>query len=215
MPPELIQFIKDLHVVDIILFLIIVGFAFLGFTKGTVKLFIILASIYLGFIIAAIYYLPVADLVHNLFNISLSKVAQIIAFLLINVVVALVLSILLFQFFGHIEIEGRAGACIDRPIGMLLGFLTGILFTAILVILLEVPYNLYEDLRLAGDQAPLLGILHDWFSNSLLAPVLINGLPILMGSISPLLNGHEPPILIKPTSEALPFFIGLVNSRLG
>jgi uncharacterized membrane protein required for colicin V production len=154
MPPELIQFIKDLHVVDIILFLIIVGFAFLGFTKGTVKLFIILASIYLGFIIAAIYYLPVADLVHNLFNISLSKVAQIIAFLLINVVVALVLSILLFQFFGHIEIQGRAGACIDRPIGMLLGFATGILFTAILVILLEVPYNLYEDLRLAGDQAP-------------------------------------------------------------
>jgi hypothetical protein len=36
-----------------------------------------------------------------------------------------------------------------------------------------------------------------------------------MGSISPLLNGHEPPILIKPTSEAVPFFIGLVNSRLG
>jgi hypothetical protein len=98
---------------------------------------------------------------------------------------------------------------------MLLGFVTGILFTAILVILLEVPYTLYEDLRLAGDQAPLFGILHDWFSNSLLVPVLVKGLPILMGSIAPLLNGHEPPILIKPTSEAMPFLIGLVDSRLG
>lgn len=201
--PSLLDVLRSIHLMDIVLFLIIIGFAFLGFTRGTVKVFIILASIYFGFVVAAIYYLPMATLVHTALNVSLSKVAEIIAFLFLNVVVAVLFTVLMFQFFGHIEIQGRMGACIDRPIGMLLGFVTGIAVAAILVILLEVPYELFDELQLAGAQAPAFKILHDWYQDSVLAGTLIKGLPLLEASVAPLLNGHNPPIFVKPGAAGL------------
>ena len=39
---------------------------------------------------------------------------------------------MLFQFFGHIEVTGRYQSCLDKPIGMILGALTGLLIAAIL-----------------------------------------------------------------------------------
>lgn len=152
---EITEFLKGLHLMDIVLFLTIVGFAFLGFSRGTMKLLIILGSLYFGFILGAIYYRPFAEgVIRNVFHFSLTKISEIVAFLLINSLVSILLIVLLYQFFGHIEVHGRVGACVDRPIGMLLGFAAGIMLTSIIVVLLEVPYELYSDLNLSGDQAP-------------------------------------------------------------
>ena len=216
MPTEMIDLLKSLHLMDIILFGIIVGFAFLGFTKGVVKLAIILGSIYVGFLIGAIYYQPVAGLIGGVANLTVSRVAEVVAFLFLIIVVAAVLIVLLYQFFGHMEISGRAGACIDRPLGMLLGFLTGITITSLLVVLIEVPYQNYSQIQSAGGQAPYIVIFNDWYQSSILGPVLKNGLPYLLASISPLLGGHMPPILVKPVGVAMaPLWVALGWLRAG
>ncbi|HMA33147.1 MAG TPA: CvpA family protein [Chloroflexia bacterium] len=216
MDPQLVKFLQDLHMMDIFLFGVIIAFAFLGFTKGMVKLFIILSAIWVGFVVASIYYVAASRLVTSVFNISSSSIADILAFFLINVVVAVLLIVVLYQFFGHLEIQGRAGACIDRPIGMLLGFLTGILITALLVILIEVPYNINTAVHFAGTQAPYLLIFNQWYESSVLGPTLKSGLPILLASISPLVGGHLPALLTKgDRSDLLPLWMAWVRLYFG
>jgi uncharacterized membrane protein required for colicin V production len=157
-----------------------------------------------------------AGLIGSVANMTLSRVAEIVAFLFLIIIVAAVLIVLLYQFFGHMEISGRAGACIDRPLGMLLGFLTGITITSLLVVLIEVPYANYAQVQSAGNQAPYIVIFNDWYQSSILGPVLKNGLPYLLASISPLLGGHLPPILVKPIGAAMdPLWLALRLLRAG
>ena len=200
---DIVEFLKNLHLLDLVLMGTILGFALLGFARGMVKLALILGSIYLGFLIAAIYYVPMAGLVSRVFNVSLSAVAEILAFFLLNVVVAGVLIAVLLQFFGHLEIQGRAGACIDRPVGMILGFITGITITAILVNLMAVPYEMNTQAHFAGDQAPYLVIFNDWYANSLMRGPLSATLPVLLDTIKPLLGGHVPTLLDKSGPSTL------------
>jgi uncharacterized membrane protein required for colicin V production len=195
MDKTVVDIIKNAHVLDIILMLTIMGFAFLGFSRGMVKLAIILGSIYFGFVIGAIYYVPMADVIAKVMNVSLSAIAQIIAYLLINVVVAGLLIGILFQFFGHLEIQGRTGACVDRPVGMILGFITGIILTAILVNLMAVPYEINNQARYAGDQAPYLVIFNTWYAESWMRGPLHSILPALLASVSPFLGGRVPSLL--------------------
>ncbi len=215
MNKDVVEFLKNLHLLDLALLGTILGFALYGFARGMIKLALILGSIYLGFLIAAIYYVPMAGIVSRLFNVSLSSIAEILAFLLLNFIVAAVLITILFQFFGHLEIQGRAGACIDRPIGMILGFITGIAITAILVNLLSVPYELNNEVHFAGDQAPYLVIFNDWYANSIMRDPLRSVLPALLSSISPLLGGHVPSLLVKTgQTSLLPFvYRGLAALR--
>ncbi len=214
--PQLVDILRAIHVLDIILFLMIVGFAFLGFTRGALKLFFIVASIYLGFVIGAIYYLPAAQLLEKVLRLAPSTVTQILAFVLLDALVSVLLIVLLFQFFGHMEIEGRVGACVDRPIGMLLGFGAGILLAAILVILLEVPYDLNTELQATGTSAPYMILFHDWYANSYLGPVLVRGLPYLLASMAPLLGGQSPPILTAHhLTGTLPVWIAWLGSLRG
>ena len=213
--PQLVDILKNLHALDVLLVLIIIGFAFLGFTRGAVKLFIIMVGIYVGFVVASIYYLPVGTLIQTTFSLKLARVGEIIAFFLLNVVVSILLVVLLFQFFGHLEVRGRMGACIDRPVGMLLGFLTGILLTAILVILLEVPYQFNQDLQLGSD-APFLKVFNEWYNTSNLAQLFVDRKDLLLNSVAPLLGGHIPLILQKPASTGLiPTGIAVLLGRLG
>lgn len=213
--PQLVDVLKAIHALDIILVLIIFAFAFLGFTRGAVKLFIILASVYIGFAVASLYYLPVGTMIQSAFNLKLSRVAEIISFLLLNAVVSTLLIILLFQFFGHLEIQGRMGACLDRPVGMLFGFLTGILITAIVVILLEVPFSFFQELQLGSD-APYLVIFNDWYNTSNLAQLFVSRRDLLLNSVAPLLGGHQPLLLMKPTgADLIPAWATLLLRRLG
>ncbi|HUS16478.1 MAG TPA: CvpA family protein [Chloroflexia bacterium] len=210
MPKEMIQLLKDLHLMDIVLFGTIIGFALFGFTRGMVKVGIILGSIYIGFVVGAIYYVPFAGVIADVLHVSLSRVAEIIAFLMLNALVSGLLILLMYQFFGHLEVSGRAGACIDRPVGMILGFVTGIVLTSIVVVLLEVPHDVHEDVRLAGDQAPYLEVFDDWYQSSIIAPRLKDGLPYLMASITPLVGGKLPSLLVVQPGQT-----GLVPTLIG
>ena len=89
---------------------------------------------------------------------------------------------LLFSFFGHIEINGRYQSCLDKPVGMMLGFIAGLVIAGILVTLISVPYETIGSLNLPQTEGQLGTILHQWYVDSILGPPLrSNMLPYLLG----------------------------------
>src|SRR5205814_6507431 len=133
----------------------------------------------------------------------------------INAVVAGLLIGILFQFFGHLEIKGRTGACVDRPIGMMLGFATGIILTAILVNLLAIPYAINTEAHYAGEQAPYLVIFNTWYAESWMREPLHSVLPALLASVSPFLGGKVPSLLNEAAKGSfapmLPSFVAFLH----
>jgi len=119
------------------------------------------------------------------------------SFAVLNAVLAVLFVFLLFSFFGHIEIKGRYQSCLDKPIGMMLGFIAGLVIAGILVTLIGVPYDTLTTLNLPPQQGQAGAILHQWYVDSILGPPLrSNMLPYLLGILRPIMPGGVPDVLI-------------------
>ena len=193
--------LSALHALDLLIVAIILGMAVVGFAKGTIKLALIFLAVIVGFVAASVFYLPVTYAIAPIFGLQLSQsdsmvVGNSISFALINAAVSLLLGFLLFSFFGGIEVTGRVMGCIDKPVGMILGVIAGLIICGILVTLLSVPFELIGGLRLPRQEGALGTVLHDWFTQSWLAgPLRSQIVPFLVNLLIPLLAGHIPPIL--------------------
>ena len=200
----LVQALKLAHALDLIIFAVTLGLALFGFSKGTVKLGMVSVAILTGFIAASFAYAPFSQIIGPLFNLqpaakqSDKLVAEPISFFLVNVIVALLIGFLLFSFWGHIEFRGRLGGCLDKPAGMLLGFIAGLLIAGIVVSLISVPYEIAQSVGIES-QGRAGEILHDWYADSFLAkPVRTEIMPYFLAMISPILINGLPSILMPP-----------------
>jgi uncharacterized membrane protein required for colicin V production len=202
----LVQALKLAHALDLIIIGVTLGLAVFGFSKGTLKLAMVSVAVLTGFILASIFYIPFARLIAPFFNLQPDTrqadqlVAYPISFFVVNLIIALLLSFLLFSFWGHIEIRGRLGGCVDKPMGMLLGFMAGLLIAGILVSLISIPYEIAQTYTVPP-QGRVGEILHDWYADSFLAkPVRTQIMPYFMALLQPAMLGGVPPILTPPTS---------------
>src|SRR4051794_19708753 len=134
---ELIQMIPylDLAILALILF-----FLYLGWNHGTPRLLMVIGAIYTGFLLAAIYYHLFGVMLAGFLNLKSMFVADLLSFLVLDVLVTALMLALLMSLFGHIEIRNRL-AVFDKILGTVLGFLAGVLVVGILITILRVPYE--------------------------------------------------------------------------
>jgi hypothetical protein len=127
-------------------------------------------------------------------------VAGAVSFFLLNTIISLLVGFFLFSFLGHFEIRGRYGSCADKPIGMMLGFIAGLVIAGILITLISVPYELANKVPLPAQEGEIGGILHVWYVDSIFAsPIRDKIMPFVVGLIQPILPGGAPDILTGVT----------------
>lgn len=196
-----IDILKILHLMDLVIAALILGTAMVGFAKGTFKVLLVFAAVLAGFVVASIFYSAFSGFLAPFFHLDMTAqddrvVADSVSFFLLNTIVALLIGFFLFSFFGHYEIRGRYGSCADKPIGMMLGFIAGLVIAGILITLLSVPYELSSKVNLPPQEGEIGGILHVWYVDSILAsPIRDKIMPFVVDLLQPLMPGGAPDIL--------------------
>src|SRR6187399_1766312 len=97
---ELLEMIPYL---DLTIFVLILFFVYLGWTHGTPRQLMVIGAVYTGFLLSAIYYHLFALTLVSFFNLKSMFTAELISFLLLDVVVTSLMLALLFNLFGHVE----------------------------------------------------------------------------------------------------------------
>ncbi len=196
-----IDILKVLHVMDLVIAAMVLGIAMLGFAKGTFKVLLVFAAVLTGFFAASIFYGAFAGFLAPFFHLDMTAhddvvVAGAVSFFLLNTIVSLLVGFFLFSFLGHFEIRGRYGSCADKPIGMMLGFIAGLVIVGILITLISVPYELSNKINLPPQEGEIGGILHVWYVDSIFAsPIRDKIMPFVVGLLAPIMPGGAPDIL--------------------
>ncbi|MEO8287678.1 MAG: CvpA family protein [Chloroflexota bacterium] len=171
---------------DLAILALLIFFIYIGWSHGTPRLLMILGSIYSGFLLASIYYHLFAVALADFFNIESMFVADLISFLLLDMVITAVMVALLFNLFGHIQIRNRV-AIFDRIMGTVLGLCAGVLIVGILVTMLRIPYEANKQKLDASAELPVVQLFNQGYDRSFAAPYLVKGAPYFLLSIKPLL----------------------------
>jgi uncharacterized membrane protein required for colicin V production len=186
---------------DLVIAAIVLGTAMVGFGKGTLKLLLVFAAVLVGFVLASLFYSAFSGFLAPFFHLDMGQrddrvVADAVSFFLLNTIVSLLVGFFLFSFLGHIEIRGRFSSCADKPLGMMLGFIAGLVIAGILITLISVPYELSSKVSLTPQEGEIGGILHVWYVDSILAsPIRDKIMPFVVGLLTPIMPGGAPDIL--------------------
>lgn len=173
-------------ILDITIIMLLLFFVYVGWNQGVPRLLMAIGAIYTGFLLAAVYYHLVATALAGTFNISSSFVADLLSFIVVDVLVTIVMLALLMTLYGHIVIKGRA-AIFDKLGGAALGMVTAVLALGILTAFLRIPYEANRQKINPAADMPLFQVFNNGYEKSALAPSLINTMPLLMSSIKPML----------------------------
>lgn len=171
----------DLSIAVLVLF-----FVYLGWVHGTPRLAMVVGSIYTGFLLAAVYYHLFALTLVSFFNMKSMFTADLISFLVLDVVVTVLMIALLFSLFGHVEVKNRL-AVFDKTLGSIVGLATGVLVVGILVTLLRVPYEANKQKLNATSEMPVVQLFNDNYEKSLFAPLFMKGAPYFLQTLKPML----------------------------
>jgi uncharacterized membrane protein required for colicin V production len=180
------ELLNILPYLDIIIVVLLLFFLYVGWNGGVPRLLMVIGAIYTGFLLAAVYYHLLAVTLAGVFNIKSQFVADLLSFLVLDVLVTVVMLALLLSLFGHIEIRGRV-AVFDKLSGIVLGFVAGLIVISILVTLLRVPYEANKYSLNAANDMPSVQLFNQAYEKSALAPYFIQAAPLLMSSVTPLL----------------------------
>jgi uncharacterized membrane protein required for colicin V production len=180
---ELINLIPFL---DVTIGLLLVFFLYLGWSHGTPRILMVVAAVYTGFLLASIYYHLFAVTLARVFKIQSSFTADLISFLILNVVISVLMLALLLSLFGHIQAKGKI-AVFDKMLGSIVGFFTGIVVIGILVTLMRVPHEANTQSANAAADMPPVKVFSQAYEKSVLAPYFLKGAPLLLSSVRPLL----------------------------
>ena len=180
---ELLEMIPYL---DLTIFVLILFFVYLGWTHGTPRQLMVIGSVYTGFLLSAIYYHLFALTLVSFFNLKSMFTAELISFLLLDVVVTSLMLALLFNLFGHVEVKNRM-AVFDKTFGAMAGLATGVLVVGILVTLLRVPYEANKQKMNATSEMPVMQLFNQGYEKSILSPLLVRGAPYFLQTLKPML----------------------------
>jgi uncharacterized membrane protein required for colicin V production len=180
---ELLQIIPYL---DILIIALLFFFIYIGWSNGTPRLLMVIGAIYTGFLLAAIYYHLFAVMLMNLFHIQSLFIAELISFLVLDLLVTVLMLALLMSLFGHVEIRNRL-AVFDKIIGSVLGLLAGVLVVGIFLTILRVPYEAEQQKENAAFQMPVVQLFNQAYEKSALSPFFLKGAPYFLTTIKPLL----------------------------
>lgn len=171
---------------DLTILALVLLFVYLGWTHGTPRLLIVIGSIYTGFLLAAVYYHLFAVTLVSFFNLKSMFTAELISFLVLDVLVTVLMLALLFSLFGHIEIKNRM-AVFDKTFGAVMGLAAGVLVTGILVTMLRVPYEANKQKLNATSEMPVVQLFNQGYEKSTLSPLLVKGAPYFLYTLKPML----------------------------
>jgi len=180
---ELLEMIPYL---DLTIFVLILFFVYLGWTHGTPRQLMVIGAVYTGFLLSAIYYHLFALTLVSFFNLKSMFTAELISFLLLDVVVTSLMLALLFNLFGHVEVKNRM-AVFDKTFGAIAGLATGVLVVGILVTLLRVPYEANKQKMNATSEMPVMQLFNQGYEKSILSPLLVKGAPYFLQTLKPML----------------------------
>lgn len=180
---ELINLIPllDLTIIAMVLF-----FIYLGWKHGMPRFSMVVGSLYTGFLLASVYYHLFGTMLTNIFKLKSSFVADMLAFITIDVLATVLMLALLLNIFGHVEIKGRA-AIFDKIGGSVLGLVAAVLTIGILVALLRVPYEANKEKVNPVAETAVVQVFNNGYEKSALAPNFIKAAPYFMRSMTPLL----------------------------
>jgi uncharacterized membrane protein required for colicin V production len=180
---ELLEMIPYL---DLTIFVLILFFVYLGWTHGTPRQLMVIGAVYTGFLLSAIYYHLFALTLVSFFNLKSMFTAELISFLLLDVVVTSLMLALLFNLCGHVEVKKRM-AVFDKTFGAIAGLATGVLVVGILVTLLRVPYEANKQKMNATSEMPVMQLFNQGYEKSILSPLLVKGAPYFLQTLKPML----------------------------
>lgn len=180
---ELIQLIPYL---DIAIVVMVIFFVYIGWVHGTPRILMVIGSVYTGFLLAAIYYHLFAVTLLTFFNLNSIFTAELISFIVLDVLVTALMLALLFNLFGHVEVKNRL-AVFDKILGSILGMLSGVLVVGILITMLRVPYEANKQRLNSTSEMPVVQLFNQGYEKSALASYFIKGAPYFLYSIKPLL----------------------------
>jgi uncharacterized membrane protein required for colicin V production len=180
---ELIQIIPY---IDLAIVVLVIFFVYIGWVQGTPRILMVLGSIYTGFLLAAIYYHLFAVTLLTFFKLNSIFTAELISFLVLDVLVTALMLALLFNLFGHIEVKSRL-AVFDKISGSILGMLSGVLVVGILITMLRVPYEANKQRLNSTSEMPVVQLFNQGYEKSALASYFIKGAPYFLYSLKPML----------------------------
>jgi uncharacterized membrane protein required for colicin V production len=180
---ELLQIIPYL---DLVIIALLLFFIYLGWNFGTPRLLMVVGAIYTGFLLAAIYYHLFAVMMINLFHIQSVFIAELISFLVLDVLITVLMLALLLSLFGHIEIRNRL-AIFDKLFGTILGLLAGVMVVGILLTLLRVPYESSKLKVNSVSDMPIVQLFNQAYEKSVLSPFFLKGAPYFLSTLKPML----------------------------
>jgi uncharacterized membrane protein required for colicin V production len=180
------ELLNILPYLDATIVVLLLFFLYIGWNGGVPRLLMVIGSIYTGFLLAAVYYHLLAVTLMGAFNIRSMFVADLLSFLVLDVLVTILMLALLLSLFGHIEIKGRL-AVFDKLGGTVLGFFAGLLVISILMTLLRVPYQASNGSVNAAADMPVVKVFNQAYEKSALSPYFIQAAPLLMRSVTPML----------------------------
>lgn len=181
-------------VLDIVLLVGFVGFVFLGFAQGVVKVLFVILATYLGLMVAAVIYQPTAEWMAPFF-LGKGKASttgyELIVFFVLMFLIVILLVIFLFSSFRYAALPNSLQS-IDRVGGMVLGGVLGVFFLSIVVIFLKTAGGV---LGTGGAESiPLIGFAITDVGKSSVAQVLLNTRDVIKTLISPLVNVTNNPL---------------------
>jgi membrane protein required for colicin V production len=177
-----------MNAVDLLFIVLLVGGLVLGFFQGTIRLAIAIVALYIGIILASLYFQIVGNWFHQRFGTTILA-GQIVSFTLIMLVSFLLLTIAGLYTFRYARVPPGL-EFVDRIIGTLLGLLLGALFVGMFALVLR-------DLFVAQNAAAALTFpAARWFQDrtrtSVLMPFFINViLPLVYTTLKPILPAES------------------------
>lgn len=152
-----------MNLIDIIFILILLGILALGFSKGMIRLAVLILAFYLSVVLASLYFEALGGFIFSHFG-SERFAAEYIAFFLVMIIGFACLSAAGLYTFRYVEISGKY-QYLDRMGGVLLGLILAALIIGVLSTLL---WNLMITNGGSEIELPLFRILGSGVQNSAL-----------------------------------------------
>ena len=149
----------NLAAIDIVFIVLVALFMLRCFLKGFIHEFFSIAAIVLGLIASLYFYKNGGEFVREKFMPDIKTIPEIIAFVALFAIVFLTLKIL--EFILKDIIEGIKLGGVDRFLGIVFGFLEGIVVVSLILFIIRIqplfdPGSLLSDSLFAGALLPLI-----------------------------------------------------------
>ena len=184
---QVIDFIPflDLGITALVLF-----FMFVGWKQGLPRMVITVGALYIGFLIASVYYHLFAVVLANMLKDRADMTFDLVSFVVIDALVSGLMLALMLNLFGHIEIKGRA-VIFGKMGGLVAGLVAGAFILGSLVTLLRVPADSYAEKMNDTVNLPVVQVFNNAYARSALAPNIVKAAPLVIRTAAPFLPPKE------------------------